>query len=378
MKKSTICLVIVLTLTQACKKDMNPAEPDYKNLPVSSLSIPLNSIFIYQVSTFAGGKFLNFHDGHGTMAQFNFPKGITAYDGYLYVADQGNNAIRKIKISDKLVQSLGADQPSADRSGAPASIDFLSPTDIAMGPDNFLYVTDAGNYRIRKVNRVGQVTTYAGGDNGYVDGPISAAKFGIMTAITIQKNGTIYVYDYSVSRIRKITKAGIVSTYAGSAQGNADGPALSAEFSDIEGMAVAADGTLYVADAANNSIRKISTTGMVTTIAGSTFGYQDGPASDAKFQFPTGITVTTNGTLFIIDSGNCRARMIDPQGIVSTIAGAFNLEGESAPVDGPGTTAIFRTPFHVAYFEKALYITEGARFGDTNSDIRKVTLPNNY
>jgi DNA-binding beta-propeller fold protein YncE len=145
-------------------------------------------------------------------------------------------------------------------------------------------------------------------------------------------------------------------------------------------MAVAADGTLYVADAGNNSIRKISTNGMVTTIAGSTLGYQDGPGLDAKFQFPTGIIVTTNGTLFIIDSGNCRVRMMSPQGIVSTIAGAFNLQGESAPVDGPGTTAIFRNPIHIAYFEKALYITEGAQFGagETNSDIRKVTLPNNY
>ncbi len=106
MKKSTIYLVIGLTITQACKKDMKPVEPDDKNLPVSSLAIPLNSMFIYQVSTFAGGKFLNFHDGHGTAAQFDFPQGITAYDGYLYVADQGNNAIRKIKISDRLVQSL--------------------------------------------------------------------------------------------------------------------------------------------------------------------------------------------------------------------------------------------------------------------------------
>jgi hypothetical protein len=383
MKKFTLVVFIFLIVANGCKKDQSTMPKPNSNLSFSGSANSINP-FAYQVSTLAGGQNRGLVDGIGITSKFNSPQGIAAYDGYLYVADFANEAIRKIKISDRTVVTIAGNGTIGSSNGSLQNATFYGPDDIAMGPDGYLYITDSGNFRIRKVSRVGLTTTYAGSVKGYQDGPISSALFGMVSAIAIGKDGAKYVYDASINRIRKISKAGMVSTYAGdSGQSLRNGPALSAEFNYITGMSVAADGTLYVADAGNNCIRKVSTDGQVTTVTGGyALGYKDGPALTAEFDYPTDVQVTVNGTLFIVDSGNCRIRMMTPQGVVSTLAGAYNYQNATPPADGPGATAIFRIPLNVAYFEKALYITEYADVGpfqnSTNADIRKVALPVNY
>jgi sugar lactone lactonase YvrE len=358
-----LMFAMVVLAAQGCKKarfaDKTAAEI---NSPLGPLA--LSGVY---VSTFAGTDDPGFVDGSGDIARLYGPRGITALGAYLYCVDQAGGAIRRIKISDSTVTTLAGGTETGFRNGSRNTALFNIAIDIAAGPDNNLYVTDYYNHQIRKVTCDGLVSTYAGCDSGYVDGPVSTAKFGYLVAIGIGKDGTKYVYDFAAARIRKITTAGIVSTYAGSTRGDLDGPAATAKFGDIQSIAVADDGTLYVADAGNNKVKKISTTGMVTTVAGSnTLGYKDGPGPEALFRFPNGVVVTGDGSLYLSDVSNDRIRIISPSGVVSTLAGASNPTPNT--LDGPGDVARFFSPLDLVMVNNTLFVTDSHK-------IRKVTLP---
>mgnify|MGYP000946450174 FL=1 len=174
-----------------------------------------------------------------------------------------------------------------------------------------VYVGEGNGLRIRKIDVAGNVTTIAGtGVFGYLDGPGTTAMFGVPTALAVDAVGNIYVGD--VSHIRKIDVMNNVTTYAGSGlAGFADGPALSATFASAEGIAIDAAGNLYIADATNHRIRKITTAGMVSTLAGSgAYGYLDGAASTAQFHTPNGVAVDAVGNVYVIDQYNKRVRKI--------------------------------------------------------------------
>lgn len=293
--------------------------------------------------------------------------GIAAIGDYLYFADPTVNGIKRITISNnEVIRLAGATEGFTEgyKDGLGSNAKFQDPYSMAAGPDGNLYVTDIYNYKIRKVTPEGLVSTFAGCDSGYVNGPVKSsasakmAEFGFLRAIGIAKDGTMFVFDFSVSKIRKISTAGIVSDYAGSTRGDQDGSASTAKFADVEGIAVADDGTLYVADELNNKIKKITTDGTVTTIAGSTRGDKDGPALTAKFYFPVDVKIAADGSLYITDAGNSHIRKLSTTGIVTTVAGIHRSPlNEDPSTSGPGSVALLYFPFCAVIHNNILYFT---------------------
>jgi hypothetical protein len=242
--------------------------------------------------------------------------------------------------------------------GANSNAQFLNLTGVAVDRAGNLYVADQGNNAIRKITPLGAdwiVTTIAGGTQGSLDGTNSAAQFYSPAAIAVDSSGKLYVSDQLNTTIRQITPAGanwVVTTIAGMAgiSGNRDGTNSGARFSAPAGIAVDASGNIFVADEANNTVRKIMPLGtnwIVTTVAGGGRGFTDGSNTTAQFSGPAGVAADSNGRLFVADQFNNAIRLITPAGpnwVVTTIAGD-SISGRS---DGVGTNARFSAPLNVA------------------------------
>ncbi|MRH99484.1 hypothetical protein GH721_02965 [Kriegella sp. EG-1] len=209
------------------------------------------------------------------------------------------------------------------------------------------------------------VTTFAGSTEGYVDGDISVATFDRPTGMAMDNQGNIYVTEYGNHTVRKITPEGMVSTLAGGFNGYQDGTGTAARLFRPSDIIMGNDGYLYVADTWNNRIRKISLSGEVTTVAGSTGGYAEGTGTNAKFDKPSGLSMDSNGNIYVADLENQRIRKIDPNGLVSTLAG-----GTNGYDDGTGSAAQFKDPTGIAITSNnELLVTD--YYGRT---VRKVTL----
>src|SRR5574338_362053 len=198
---------------------------------------------------------------------------------------------------------------------------FADPFGVVVAKDGTIYVADAGeSNRIRKISPDGNVTTLAGGSEGFADGAGASASFNTPSALALGPDGNLYVADTGNNRIRKITPAGQVSTVAGDGTaGYVDGPAASAQFNGPVGLTVSAGGDIYVADTYNDVIRMITTEGQVTTVAGGGVpGYADGEQKIALFDTPSGI-IATDSSLIVADTGNRRLRKITAEGDVTTL-----------------------------------------------------------
>jgi hypothetical protein len=300
-------------------------------------------------------------DATGTSASFTEPYGITTDGTNLYVSDSGNHRIRKIVIDNGTVTTLaGSSDGSTDATGTSAS--FTNPWGITTDGTN-LYVVDRGNHKIRKiVIDNGTVTTLAGSSEGSTDATGTSASFNGPMGITT--DGTnLYVSDRGNHRIRKIViSTGVVTTLAGSSSGNTDATGTSASFSYP--MGITTDGTnLYVADQSNHRIRKIViSTGVVTTLAGSSSGNTDATGTSASFNGPMGIT--TDGTnLYVTDQSNHRIRkIVISTGVVTTLAGS-----SSGNTDATGTSASFNYPIGITTDGTNLYVAD-----QSNHRIRKI------
>ena len=204
--------------------------------------------------------------------------------------------------------------------GSPLTLS--DPFGIAIAADGTIYVADAGeSNRIRKIAPDGNVTTLAGGSEGFADGAGASASFNTPSALVFGPDGNLYVADTGNNRIRKITPDGTVSTVAGDGTaGYVDGPAAKAQFNGPIGLSISREGDIYVADTYNDVIRMITTEGEVTTVAGGgTPGYADGEQKLALFDTPSGIIVVENSSLIVADTGNRRLRKVSAEGNVTTL-----------------------------------------------------------
>ncbi|MGN4154903.1 NHL repeat-containing protein, partial [Burkholderia gladioli] len=287
-------------------------------------------------------------------ARFNYPQGVTVdSSGNVYVADTSSATIRKITPGGLVSTLAGVQGVSGYADGAGNSAEFSNPTGIAADSSGNLYVADTGNNVIRKISPAGVVSTLAGsptGASGSADGTGSAASFSGPNGIAVDSSGNVYVADTHNSIIRKITSMGEVTTLAGSAGtlGSTDGPGASARFNVPASIAVDSGGNLYVADTNNNTIRKISSTLQVTTLAGSSTGAPgsaDGVGGAARFNAPSGVAVDSSGYIYVADSSNSTVRKMTPGGTVTTLAGTAGVTGST---DGLGTAAQFNYLFGIA------------------------------
>lgn len=263
------------------------------------------------VSTFAGNGIKGIVNGNGSLAQFRDPY-LMALDvnGNLYTLDISDPRIRKISPTADVSVYAGAATPGFADGAADIAQFRINEGGIVADAQGNIYAADYNNQRIRKINTSRQVTTIAGtGTIGFHDGDALTAQFNSPSAIVIDRQGNLYVADALNSRIRKITPDGQVSTFAGSGtDGFADGDAAVAQFTYINDLVIDSQGNLYVTDA--DRIRKISPQGVVSTIAGSSFGYADGDGASAKFNSPTGLGIDALGNIYVADTGNNRIRKI--------------------------------------------------------------------
>ncbi|MCA1651446.1 MAG: gluconolaconase [Acidobacteria bacterium] len=217
---------------------------------------------------------------------------------------------------------LAGDGTAGMRDGDAARARFSDPFGVAASEDGTIYVADAGDaQRVRRITPNGVVSTLAGGDEGYADGSGAAAQFSSPSGLAIARDGTVYVADTGNNAIRRITRDGVVSTAAGDrAAGHRDGTGHKARFNGPVGIAVNTAGQVIVADTYNDRIRVIQQDGTVVTVAGSGQpGSMDGESSEARFHTPCGAAVDAVGNIYVADTGNGAVRMISPAGVVSTI-----------------------------------------------------------
>ena len=294
----------------------------------------------------AGGT-RGFADGVGAAASFDGPRGV-AVDaaGNVFVADCSNHRIRKI-TSEGMATTFAGSGTMGFADGVGAAASFNCPTGVAVDAAGNVYVADAGNQRIRKITADGSVKTFAGsGTKGSADGVAAAASFNGPSGLAVDAVGNVYVADGDNNRIRKITADGNVSTFAGSGEdGSADGVGPTASFHSPLDVAVDAAGNVYVSDFGDHIIRKITADGTVSTLAGSgEYGCADGVGAAASFDSPSGVAVDAAGNVYVADFCNHRIRKITADGTVSTLAGG----DEAGFADGVGATALFNGPFGVA------------------------------
>ena len=225
--------------------------------------------------------------------------------------DPGWEAIVRVLAGDGIAEFRDGSRPR-----------FSDPFGVAVGPDGSIYVSDAGDaQRIRRFSSEGTVWTVAGGGIGYADGPGNQARFNTPSGIAIDAEGEIYVADTGNNKVRRIGRDGRVWTVAGGlSPGHVDGVGVQARFNGPIGLAVAAGGRIVVADTYNDVIRAIDVDGSVVTIAGAGQpGAVDGPSSEARFDTPCGVAVDSAGNIFVADTGNDAVRMISADGFVSTV-----------------------------------------------------------
>jgi sugar lactone lactonase YvrE len=317
---------------------------------ITSLRQDLGTLGILEpvvVTTLAGSGNGAYGDGTGVGASFNAPNSVAVDgNGTVYVADQFNHRIRKV-TSSGVVTTLAGNGTAGFADGNGTAARFNNPIGIAVDGSGNVYVADADNHRVRKITPSGVVTTLAGnGTAGFANGNGTLASFAVPLDVVVDGGGNVYVADSNNNRIRKITSAGVVTTLAGSGNATfADGNATTASFNQPNGVAVDAGGNVYVADAINQRIRKVTSTGVVTTLAGNgTAGYADGGGSSAMFNIPCGIAIDAGGNLYVADGSNNRIRKVTPGGVVTTLAGS----GSAGFADGTGSAAMFNNPGGVA------------------------------
>jgi RHS repeat-associated protein len=307
--------------------------------------------------------------------------------GNLYIADSGNHRIRKVDTSGIITTVAGNGTSGYSGDGGPATQAQLNyPWGVAVDASGNLYIIDSGNYRIRKVDTSGIITTVAGnGTGGYSGdgGPAIEAQLYGLRGIAVDASGNLYIADYNTQRVRKVDPSGIIETVAGNGTAGYSGdggPATEAQLYRPWGLAVDASGNLYIGDRDNNRVRMVDLSGTITTLAGigpsglNNGGYSGdgGLAAEAELNGPNRLAVDASGNLYITDGYNKRIRKVDPSGIITTLAGngtaGYSDDGE------PATQAQLNYPVGVAVDPSGNVLIAD----NVNRRIRKVATPSAF
>jgi sugar lactone lactonase YvrE len=333
---------------------------------------------------FVAGNGIRGYSGDGgpaASAQLAGPTGVAAdRTGNLFIADSSNHCIRKVTPDGIISTVAGTGTWGRWGDGGPAiSAQLNKPAGVALDAAGNLFIADSGNNCVRKVTRNGIIRTVAGMIDSSIGGfsgdggPATSAQLEGPTGVVADAAGNLFIADCSNHRIRKVTPDGLISTLAGngkSGYGGDGGPATSAQLYWPTVVALDTAGNAYIADKANNRIRKVTPDGMISTVAGNGnpgFGGDGGLATTAKLFWPVGVAIDTDGSLFIADQSNYRVRKVTPNGVIRTIAGngtkGFSGDG------GPATSALLNSPSGIA-----LDIAGNLYIADTgNYRVRKVT-----
>ena len=292
------------------------------------------------VSTFAGSGAQGAVDGLKLQAEFNQPTGIAINaNGFFFVADRVNELIREMSPLGQVVTVAGT-PGTGGFSNVADSVTFNLPSSVALDPTGDLFIADEGNAAIREITPAGVLTTFAGANGTYV------YTFKTPAGIATDAAGSVYVADAGANDIIKITAKGVITKVAGNGTSGAlNGAGASASFNMPVALTVDGVGNVYVADQGNNLIRLINTQGQVSTFAGSgTAGSANGKGTAASFNSPSGIAIDQQGNLYVGDAGNNMIRKIAPDGTVSTLAGT----GVAGANNGALSSATFNSPQGVA------------------------------
>jgi hypothetical protein len=291
-------------------------------------------------------------DGTGPAARFNKPTGVaTDSAGNVFVADHQNQTIRKITPAGVTSTFAGTAGLAGSADGTGPAARFYYPRCVATDSTGNVYVADTSSHTIRMITPAGVTSTFAGtaGLSGYEDGTGPAARFYFPMGVATDAAGYVYVADRDNHTIRKITPTGGVSTLAGTAgsHGSTDGTGLAARFYGPNGVATDSTGNVYVADTGNHTVRKITPAGVVSTLAGTAgfFGSTDGTGPAARFRSPDGVATDSTGNVYVADTGNHTIRKITPAGVTTTVAGTA---GSGGPTDGTGAAARLNFPDGIA------------------------------
>jgi sugar lactone lactonase YvrE len=299
------------------------------------------------VGTLAGMVLREGHaDGLGTNASFWWPQSVVSDGrGTLYVADSRNQLIRQVSPDSRVTTIAGRFDAAGGTDGPGNTALFDTPRGITRDTAGNLYLVDATSSVVRKLVFNGgtwTVSTLAGGGPGRADGTGTAAKFSYPAGVAADSSGNLYVSDTGNCAIRKVTPDGVVTTFAGNLgyPGSADGAGSSARFSNSGAITVDKEGNLYLVDQGQTRVRKVTSAGVVSTLAGSTFGYANGVGTNSMFQLINGICVDTVGNVYVTDQNV--VRKITSTGVVSTFAGPPPASGNNQ--DGTNRTARFLAP----------------------------------
>lgn len=289
------------------------------------------------------------------VAQLKVPSDVFVLpDGTVYIADTGNNRIRRIGMDGVIETIAGNGERTHGEDGKAATeIGLMSPSAVAVDGAGNVYVAEWTGHRIRKIDRDGTVTTVAGnGEPGYGGENLVATETSISTPsrIFLDGKGNLYLAEWSGNRVRVVNTEGRISTVAGTGEqgiGGDGGPATAALLDRPNGLFVTSDGTVYISDLGNNRVRRVAPDGTIETIAGDgrpKYLGDEGPATEASLNTPAGLFVDAGGNVFVCDARNKKVRRIDAGGTIDTwVHGIITRASDGSPNRQPlrNPTSVF-------------------------------------